>query len=163
MKTLSEVEKKVLAAIQHGMGNSITPYADAARKAGISTDELLAVLRNWDENGVLRRVGAIVSHFEVGLGAGMMVVWQVPEERVEEVGMVLAGFPEVSHAYQRPAGANWPYNLYTMVHGENNETVKATVQRMSTACGIDNYKGLETRRELKKVPPTYIKLPNGSD
>ena len=157
MKALSAVEKKVLASIQHGMANSVTPYSDAAGEAGIGTDELLEVLRKWDETGVLRRIGAIVSHFEVGLGAGMMVVWQVPEERVEEVGTMLAGFAEVSHAYQRPSSASWPYNLYTMVHGESNEKVTATVEQMSMACGIDNYKGLETKRELKKVPPTYIK------
>lgn len=156
MKALSDVEKKVLAAIQHGMPNSVTPYADAAGEAGIGTDELLGVLRGWKENGVLRRIGAIVNHFKVGLGSGMMVVWQVPEERVEEVGTMLAGFAEVSHAYQRPASANWPYNMYTMVHGASSEKVTATVEQMSTACGIDNYKGLETKRELKKVPPTYI-------
>lgn len=156
MKALSDIEKKVLAAIQHGLPNSVSPYTDAAREAGIGTEDLLDVLRGWEENGVLRRIGAMVSHFEVGLGAGMMVVWQVPEERVEDVGTMLAGFAEVSHAYQRPSSANWPYNLYTMVHGESDETVIATVEQMSAACGIDKYKGLETKRELKKVPPTYI-------
>ena len=153
---LSDIEKKVLAVIQHGMGITAAPYADMANEAQVSTDELLGVLNGWKQNGILRRIGAIVSHFHVGLGAGMMVVWQVPAEQIEEVGQMLAGFEEVSHAYQRPASDNWPFNLYTMVHGESNEQVKATVEKMSKACGIDKYQGLETVKELKKVPPTYI-------
>jgi hypothetical protein len=43
-----------------------------------------------------------------------------------------------------------------MVHGADAESVNATVKEMSRACGVDNYMQLETERELKKVPPTYI-------
>ncbi len=153
---LSDIEKKVLAVIQHGMPITPTPYADMANQAGISADELLDVLNGWKQTGILRRIGAIVSHFQLGLTASMMVVWQVPPARIEEVGRTLAAFREVSHAYQRPASDKWPFNLYTMVHDETCEQLKATVEQMAAACGIDKYQGLETVEELKKVPPTYI-------
>jgi DNA-binding Lrp family transcriptional regulator len=85
-----------------------------------------------------------------------MVVWQVDEACVEEVGEKLAGFREVSHAYERNRVENWPYNVYTMVHGANFEEVEKTVARMSQACGVYNYRILVTEKELKKVPPRYI-------
>ena len=85
-----------------------------------------------------------------------MVVWQVEPGRTEEVGKVLAGFEEVSHAYERLTYENWPYSLYTMVHGKSEEDVQQIIQRMSQACGISNYHILVTEKELKKVPPTYI-------
>jgi len=97
-----------------------------------------------------------VNHFKVGLGAGAMVVWKVEPERTKEVGEVFAGFREVSHAYERHTDKNWPYSLYTMVHGKSDEDVQRTVRRMSQACGISNYRILVTEKELKKVPPTYI-------
>ncbi len=97
-----------------------------------------------------------MNHFKVGLGAGAMVVWKVGPELTKEVGEVFAGFREVSHAYERHTDKNWPYSLYTMVHGKSDEDVQRTIRRMSQACGISNYRILVTEKELKKVPPTYI-------
>ena len=158
---MNDIERKVVKAIQHGMPKSLTPYEDMAKEVSITTDELLGVLNGWAENKKLRRIGAIVNHFQVGLQAGMMTVWQVPEERLEEVGEQLAGFEEVSHAYIRPCSDDWPYNFYTMVHGSTDEEVKNTIERMSETCRVKNYSGLGTIKELKKVPPTYIV--NGTD
>jgi len=127
-----------------------------AVQAGISTDQFLSVLKNWKQEGKLRRAGSIVDHFRVGLSGGAMVVWHVEPERVEQVGMMLAGFREVSHAYERYTCDNWPYNLYTMIHGANAQAVEQIAKRMSQACSISDYRMLTTVKELKKVPPTYI-------
>lgn len=155
-QAISDIEKSVLKVIQHGFPRSLSPYADMAKSAGISTEELLEVLRNWDRTKKLRRLGAIVSHFQIGLGHGAMVVWIVEPEQIEQIGAQLSGFSEVSHAYQRPCSQNWPYNLYTMVHGSDPEEVSKTVKQMSDACGITDYRMLLTEKELKKVSPTYI-------
>ncbi|MBW8016093.1 MAG: Lrp/AsnC family transcriptional regulator [Planctomycetes bacterium] len=153
---LSEIERRLLAEIQHGMPASSTPYRDVAEKIGVDIDDVLEILNSWKKDGRMRRVGAIVNHFKVGLQAGAMVVWQVEEDRIEEVGKMMASFPEVSHAYERPSNDQWPFNVYTMVHGPGAEDVRDTIKKMSAKVGIKNYKQLETIRELKKVPPTYI-------
>ncbi len=153
---ISDIEQKILAVIQHGFPNSKNPFKDMAEKIGIETEQLMAVLREWKQQGKIRRIGAIVNHFKVGLGGGAMVVWQVESERTEEVGTMLAEFEEVSHAYERRTYEYWPYSLYTMVHGKTEEDVQQIIQRMSQTCGISNYRVLVTGKELKKVPPTYI-------
>ena len=153
---ISDIEQKILAVIQHGLPESQSPFKDMAEKIGIDTERLLAGLKDWKQQGKIRRIGAIVNHFKVGLGGGAMVVWQVEPARTEEVGKILAGFEEVSHAYERRTYENWPYSLYTMVHGKSGEDVQQTVQRMSQTCGVSNYRILVTEKELKKVPPTYI-------
>ncbi len=131
-----------------------------AEQVGISTDQLLSVLKDWKREGKLRRIGSIVDHFKVGLSAGAMVVWRVDPERVEQVGAILAGFREVSHAYERRTYDQWPYNLYTMVHGADGRQIEKIVDRMSRSCGIMDYRMLTTVKELKKIPPTYI--PDGA-
>ena len=118
--------------------------------------ELLEILEDWKRCGKLRRIGAIVNHFKVGLGAGAMVVWQVENERVCDVGRILAGFEEVSHVYERKTDKNWPFNLYTMVHGKSRGEVKNTVERMSRECGVSNYRMLCTKKQFKKTPPIYV-------
>ena len=153
---ISDIERKVLAVIQNGMPISMTPYKDMAESAGIDTEQLLAILTDWQKDGKIRRIGAIVNHFKVGFGAGAMVVWIVAEDRIEEVGQLLARFDEVTHAYERPASGEWPYSLYTMVHGESEDKVEQIVARMSRACGVSDYRILKTEKELKKVPPKYI-------
>jgi len=127
-----------------------------AELVGIDTKQLLAVLDNWKRQGKLRRIGSIVDHFKMGLSAGAMVAWRIEPERIEQVGTILAGFKEVTHAYERKTAANWPYNLYTMVHGADIQEVEQIVKSMSQACEVSDYRILVTQKELKKVSPTYI-------
>jgi DNA-binding Lrp family transcriptional regulator len=155
-KQRNDIEHRILAALQDGLPRSRTPYCDMARRIGISTDELLAVLDRWKRDGMIRRIGAIVNHFQVGLADGAMVVWRVEPDRAADVGAVLASFKEVSHAYERQTAPGWEYSLYTMVHGTTPEAVRQTVERMSQTAGVSNYLILSTRKELKKVAPRYV-------
>ncbi len=152
----NSIEQRVLGALQEGLPRSRTPYRDLACAIGISTGELLTILDRWRRNGTIRRLGAVVNHFQVGMGEGAMVVWKVEPGRVEEVGAAFAGFREVSHAYERQTMPGWQYNVYTMVHGATPEEVRQTVGRMSEAAGVSEYAILATRRELKKVAPRYV-------
>ena len=160
VENLSDAENKILAVLQRGFPKSPTPYRDLAGQAGIETDQLLAVLEDWKQKGLLRRIGAIVNHFKVGFGAGAMVVWQVEPQHVQQVGEILARFKEVSHCYERDIGRNWPYNLYTMIHAAGPDDIRDIVKRMSQACGVEKFRILVTEKELKKVPPTYITQPS---
>ena len=154
--SMSDMERRIIAVLQEGLGNSQSPYEDVAQRIGIERSELLEILKDWKKQGKLRRIGAILNHFKVGLPAGAMVVWQVEPEHAVEIGEKFASVKEVSHAYERLTCENWPYNLYTMVHGKNEEEVQKVVEDMSRASGISNYRILATEKELKKVPPTYI-------
>ena len=153
---ITDIERRILAAIQGGLPKGQTPYKTMAQQVGIETSELLAVLKDWKQQGKLRRIGAIVNHFKVGLPAGAMVVWQADPERIVEIGEIFAGFKEVSHAYERRTSDNWQYNLYTMVHGKSTEDVQDVIERMIKSSGVSIYRILVTEKELKKVPPTYI-------
>jgi len=153
---ISDIERKILAVLQEGFPRSQTPYQDMAKLVGIDTKRLLTVLENWKREGKLRRIGSIVDHFKVGLSGGAMVAWRVEPERIEQVGTKLVGFKEVTHAYERKTAENWPYNLYTMVHGADIQDVEQIVKRMSQACGVSDYRILATQKELKKVPPPYV-------
>jgi DNA-binding Lrp family transcriptional regulator len=153
---LNELEKKILAAVQDGLPMTLTPYADLAAKIGISTEQLLAVLKTWKYEGKLRRVGAIVNHFQMGRSVGALVAWEVPAGNIDRLGELFASFSEVSHAYQRPTSAGWPYSLYTMVHGDSDDALRLTITAMRQASGITAFRELKTVRELKKTAPVYI-------
>ncbi|RJR52102.1 MAG: Lrp/AsnC family transcriptional regulator [Desulfobacteraceae bacterium] len=155
---IDDSEKKVIAMVQGDLPLDPQPFAMAAELAGMSEQEFIAVIRDLKERGVIRRFGATLRHQEAGFSSNAMVAWIVPEERVEEVGPVLAGFKEVTHCYQRVPRPDkgWSYNLYTMIHGDNREQCISTAARMAKEIGIQEYALLFSEKEFKKTSMEYF-------
>lgn len=153
---LTELEKMVIASIQADLPVTRQPYRAIAEQLNIPEERLLETLQRLCDRGIIRRFGATLRHQKSGFAANAMVAWQVAEERVEEVGQKMAAFKEVSHCYRRNPTETWPYNLYTMVHAADEETCRATAQRMAAAAGVDTYNLLFSRRELKKTSMQYF-------
>ncbi|MGB9802431.1 Lrp/AsnC family transcriptional regulator, partial [Desulfofundulus sp.] len=134
---LNQLEKDIIRTLQEGLPLVSRPFLVLAQKLGISEEELLSRVRDLVERGIIRRFGAAVRHQDLGYIFNAMVVWQVPEERIEEVGRLMASFDEVSHCYQRPARPpEWPYNLFTVVHGQTAQDCREIAARLSRASGI---------------------------
>lgn len=153
---LTELEKKVIARIQEDIPVSERPYLEIARAVGVAEDELLDCLRGLCARGVIRRFGATLRHQRTGFTANAMAAWEVAEERIEAVGRIMAGFRQVSHCYRRDPTPVWPYNLYTMIHAENEEACRETARQMSEAAGVFAYRLLFSREELKKTSMVYF-------
>ena len=130
---------------------------------GVSEEELLAGIERFRRSGTLRRFGATVDYRKVGFGAGAMVVWLVPEQRVEEAAGVIASSPAVSHCYERETVPTWPYNLYAMLHAGTREQCERVAAELSRAIGIDDYRLLFSVREFKKGSPEYFGWHSGND
>ena len=133
---LTELEKKIIASIQEDIVITKRPYLEISRKLGISEDVLLETLESLCRRGVIRRFGATLRHQQTGYKANAMVAWKVPEERVEEVGNIMASFREITHCYRRNPAPGWDKNLYTMVHAANETDCRATASRMAEQAAV---------------------------
>ena len=153
---LTEIEKKVIASIQGDIDITARPYLKIADALGISEDELLEILEDLCERGVIRRFGATLRHQKSGFSSNAMVAWQVPEDKIEDVGSTLAGFAQVSHCYRRNPNDLWPFNLYTMIHATSEEECHRIAARMSAKAGVGTYSLLFSRKELKKTSMAYF-------
>jgi DNA-binding Lrp family transcriptional regulator len=153
---LTDLEKKIIASIQEDMPITERPYLSISRKLGVSEDTLLETLQSLCERGFIRRFGATLRHQKTGFTANAMAAWQVEEERVEEVGSKLASFKQVSHCYRRNPTGDWPFNLYTMIHANDEEACRQTARDMSTETGVTTYSLLFSRKELKKTSMVYF-------
>ena len=103
------------------------PFADAAAELGIGQEQLLEHMAAMAERGILRRVAAILFHRRAGFSANGMGVWQVPQDRIAEIGPRMAAFRGISHCYERPTYADWPYQIFTMAHGRSKEECDAVL------------------------------------
>ncbi len=127
------------------------PYETMARNMGMTGEELIEELSFLKEKGVIRRIAVMVAHRAVSFEGNAMVVWRVPEDRIEEIGTLMADFKEVSHCYERDTAGYWPYNLFTMVHGKTREACTAVIDAMASLSGIHDYRILFSKREFKKT------------
>jgi DNA-binding Lrp family transcriptional regulator len=133
------------------------PYAAAAAGLGMTVDALIEHLRGMVDRGLLRRVAAILFHRRAGFSANGMGVWRVPEDRVLEVGPRMAAFRGISHCYQRPTYADWPYQLFTMAHGRSKEECDAVLDAIEAAIPeIEDRATLYSSTEFKKVRLLYF-------
>ena len=150
---LTEDERQVLLAIQDGLPLAPEPYREVGDRLGMSEERVMELVRSMLAEGKIKRLGAVPNHYALGIRANGMAVWDVPDDRVPEVGPRLGQMPEVSHCYRRPRHPpDWPYNLFAMVHGYTREEVLAAVERIARELGLDGlpHEVLFSTRVLKK-------------
>jgi DNA-binding Lrp family transcriptional regulator len=155
-RELTDDEKRIIAVCQDDLPLEPRPWAPAARVLGLDEPALVARLQAMHEEGILRRFAAVLRHNEAGFSANGMACWRVPEERIEEVGALLAADSRVSHCYWRPTFADWPYPLFSMVHCETRSQVAAIVAELAEKTGVGDYEILWSAREFKKERVRYF-------
>ncbi len=153
---LTDLEKKIIASIQEDLPIKARPFRDIARRLGIAEEALLDTLRSLSARGIIRRFGATLRHQRTGYRANAMAAWQVEEACIDAVGRIMADFRQVSHCYRRDPSPVWPYNLYTMIHAEDEAACRETARRMAAAAGVEAYSLLFSREELKKTSMVYF-------
>jgi siroheme decarboxylase len=155
VQALSEQDIAAIRALQEDLPIEERPFKPLAERAGMTEDELLQKAREMLRSGVMRRFGAALRHRRAGFMANAMGVWVVPECRIEDAGRIMAGFSAVSHCYQRPNYPDWPYSLFTMIHGRSVEDCETVAKSISEATGITEYGLLYSAKEYKKTRVKY--------
>ncbi|MCQ1534560.1 Lrp/AsnC family transcriptional regulator [Methanosarcina sp. KYL-1] len=148
---MDETDVELLKLVQDGIPLTHSPFRGFAARLGISEQEVVDRLKKLQKAGKIRRFAASIGHRAIGITANAMCVWNVPDERIEEVGQIMAEFPEVTHCYERPRYPDWPYNLFTMVHSYTPEDCEKVAARISEAARINDYTLFFSEREFKKT------------
>ena len=141
---VSEAERPLAALVEEGLPLVSDPYAQWKERLGLSPHTVLSTIRGWLEVGILRRFGNVVRHHEMGFRYNAMTVFDLPEERVDAIGVALATTPEVTLSYQRARAPGWNYNLYCMIHGTERDEVNRVIQQI-----LDDY-------DLRDVPSAVL-------
>jgi DNA-binding Lrp family transcriptional regulator len=153
---LSAEDIATIQATQGPMAVRPDPYTPAAERLGLRVETVLERLASLRERGGLRRVAAILYHRRAGFSANGMGVWAVPQDEVLETGKRMAAFRGISHCYQRPTYADWPYSVFTMAHGRSKEECDAVLDSIAAATGIAERATLYSSTEFKKVRMLYF-------
>jgi DNA-binding Lrp family transcriptional regulator len=153
---LSDLERAAIGVVQEDLPNVERPFAAHADLLGIEESDVLDLLRSFKERKLMRRFAAVMNHRSAGFKANAMGVWAVPEDALDEIGPRMAGFAAVSHCYRRPTYDDWPYSVFTMVHGRTARDCEATIDAIRNDTGVDEYCLLWSVKEYKKVRVRYF-------
>lgn len=153
---LTDEDVRAIRALQVDMPLVPEPFAALAQTVDMSTEELLEHGRRLEADGRMRRCAAILAHRRAGFLANGMGVWKMSEEEAERLGYQIAGFPQVTHCYQRPVYEDWPYRVFSMVHARTPEKVRQVIEDISEQTGLSEYDILFSTREFKKTRVPYF-------
>ncbi|WP_300449679.1 AsnC family transcriptional regulator [Accumulibacter sp.] len=137
---LGELERRLVMALQEGLPLFIRPFSVLASRVGCDEGEVIERIRRWCAEGIIKRFGVIVRHRELGYTANAMLVHDIPDERVGEVGENLAREQGVTLCYQRPRVLpEWRYNLFCMIHGQARAEVEANIAELRRRLNLGGY------------------------
>jgi siroheme decarboxylase len=157
---LTDRDKDFIRELQKDLEIIPEPFKALAENLGVTTDDLFSKAKEYEQIGVMRRFAAILRHRDAGFSANGMVVWNVPEEKIDEIGYKLASFPQISHCYRRPTYPDWQFNLFSMIHARTLEAAETIAAEMSETVGIKDYRILFSSREFKKERVKYFEEQN---
>lgn len=159
---LTETDRRLITVMQDGLPLVAQPYAAVARVARITEEEAIQRIEELQAAGIIKRFGVVVRHRRLGYRANAMVVWDVPDADVSEVGRQMAEESSVTLCYRRPRRPpEWPYNLFCMIHGHERDAVEAEVERIVARHGLDGIPRavLFSRRCFKQCGAAYGRPP----
>ena len=153
---LTPLHQQIIKLAQYDIQITSEPFAKIIKELDTDYDTFFKILIELQEAGMMRRFASILNHRKAGFNANAMVVWDVDEANGEEIGANAAAFSAVSHCYLRPKYANWPFNLFTMVHGKTTEETNGIIEEMAKEIPNKSHMPLYSSREFKKIRIEYF-------
>ena len=151
-------DRALIKIVQRGLPIASRPYAEIAKQLDTTEQDVITRLQYLMDKGAIKRYGVVVRHKELGYTSNGMVVWDVPDDKVEEIGMCIGKYSSVTLSYRRPRRLpEWSYNLFTMIHGSNREEVEKKVEEIVDSCGLQDVKHtiLFSTRRFKQRGASY--------
>ena len=135
---IDERDEALIALIQTGLPLTARPYAELGKQVGMTEEQVINRIIYLNESKIIKRFGVVVRHHELGYKANAMTVWNIDDDIISQLGACMGGFDFVTLCYQRPRRLpEWPYNLFTMIHGKNREHVLSNIELLVNQCGLD--------------------------
>jgi len=156
---VADLTQSIIHAIQGGLALAPRPFALIAEGLGTDEETVLDSVRDLQARGVIKRLGVVVRHHELGFRANAMVVWDIPDESVRVAARRLAEDPAVTLCYRRPRRLpSWPYNLFCMIHGQDRRSVEKKISALRRTTGIHElpYCVLFSRQRFKQRGARYV-------
>jgi DNA-binding Lrp family transcriptional regulator len=155
-----DLQAALIGVIGEGLPLVKRPYAEIAQRLGCTEAEVIDGIEAIIARGDLKRYGVVVRHRQLGYRANGMVVWDFPDNRVNEIGHCIGQYAFVTLCYQRPRRLpEWRYNLFSMIHGRDRAAVIDQVDFIVRQCALQGieHEILFSKRCFKQRGANYLR------
>jgi DNA-binding Lrp family transcriptional regulator len=156
---IDATDYQLIKVMQNGLPLVSRPYASIAQTLDISEGEVISRLSKLKQQGLVKRLGVIVNHRSLGYHANAMVVFDIPDVKVKQIGEQISQFNFVNLCYLRPRHPDvWSYNLYCMIHGKTRDKVLQQLEQLIESCDLKSfdYEVLFSRQCFKQRGASYF-------
>lgn len=161
-RELDDRDLDLIEAIQGGLPLVPRPYAVIGKRVGMAESEVIARIGSLLKHGLIKRLGVVVRHHELGYRANGMVVWDLPDDAVDNIAARFKSFSFITLCYRRPRRLpDWPYNLFCMIHGRSREAVEQQLEQLIKELHLEAipHEVLFSRRRFKQCGARFRGLP----
>ena len=152
---INEKNIRLIRAVQKDLPAEKNAFEILAGENSCDEEELIEFIKQNTGKAIRKYIGTFM-HRKLGIRSNGMVVWNISPEHTEASGNIIASFPDVSHCYSREAFDEFPYTLYSMLHGPSPEYIRETAEKISEQINCKDYIILESTREFKKTRLRYF-------
>ncbi len=159
---IDSVDLELILAVQNGLPLVSRPYAQIAQQLQLTETLVIQRLLALKKRGLIKRLGVIVNHRQLGYQSNAMVVFNIPDTEVTQIGRKISQFDFINLCYRRPRHEDvWPFNLFCMIHGKTQETVLQQLKNLIQACALEAYEHdiLFSQRCFKQRGARYKSTP----
>jgi DNA-binding Lrp family transcriptional regulator len=127
---MNTLEKRLLNEFQRDFPLSPAPYAEIARRVGVSEAEVLEALARLSASGAISRVGPVIRPHSIGVST--LAAVSVPAERLDEVAALVSEYPEVNHNYER----DHELNLWFVLAAPTKQRLRQVLSDIERRSGL---------------------------
>jgi DNA-binding Lrp family transcriptional regulator len=151
-----EVQREIMSELQKDLSLSPTPFKDMAKRFDVKEKMFFNFLEFLKTTQKMSRFAGILKHRNLGFTANAMVVWNIPPHKVQAFVDHAITYRAISHCYERVVSPEWPYNIYTMIHGKSRVMTQGIIDDLSSRFAITSYEVLYSGKEYKKQRVNYF-------
>ena len=155
MEKITAKKIKIASLLQGDIQLKSRPFRQIADSCRLTEKETLNIIKKLNNKGYIRKFGAVLGHYQIGYEKNALVVWSVPQDKIEKAGITFAKFSFISHCYERNPAFKSKYNLFTMLHSKDEDMTSLT-NKMAASIDIHDFLILESLKEYKKTTPEYF-------
>lgn len=151
------IQRRLMRELQKDLPLSPTPFYDIATRCDVKEETVLKFFTALQASQKMRRFAAILKHTTAGFMTNAMVVWKIPKQAIQRFTEYAVTHDAVSHCYERLTASDWPYNIYTMIHGKTRDDAEQIIADLTARCDeAVEYQALYTVKEYKKQRVDYF-------
>jgi len=125
------IDKRILNLLQTEFPVTPEPFRAVAERLGISEGEALTRIARLKDEGIIRRIGAVLDSGKLGFVSRLCAA-SVPGEQVDSFVECVNALDGVTHNY----GRNHACNIWFTLIAPSEEDLEKTIARLSEDTGI---------------------------